>query len=274
MKSFPTLIAAGAAVLLIGAIYYFQGNEKKSSADVSIGADSTKASTIASGHDQVAPQNANANTPANAKEINKGLNEDILQRPDSNPNFTSFKDRVTEVEARRNGRHVDPQQLWDAAQQPNAWKPLSGAPDSLNLSDVDKNDGRKFIELSPLKLESLVAGDTLDIDLGDASKSLKVNIDGARSEDEGKNVTWTGDSIDPNSPYHLTITKGDSLVVGGISTPDGLYEIEIHDGKGWIVSNATLFRKGTDEHITVPDELIKNPPKDAVVLPKDPAKKY
>lgn len=269
MKSFPTLLAAGAAVLLIGSIYYFQSDEKKSHADVSGDINTNKATVTAAAHDNFASQEVGVNTSASAK----NSNEEILQRPDTNPNYGTFRNRVTEVEARRNGKPVDPQQLWEAAQQPNAWKNVSSASDSLNLSDVDKNDGRKFIELSPLKLESLVAGDTLDIDMGDAGKALKIKIDAAHSEDDGKNVTWTGGSTDTGSPYHLTITKGDTLVMGGISTPDGLYQIEVHDGKGWIVSNATLFRKGTDQHITVPPELLKNPPKDAVVLPIDPASK-
>lgn len=270
MKSFPALLAAGAAVLLIGSIYYFQSGEKKPIADASEGIESNNAPVIASAHNNnSALQGTNVDAPADTKTAN----DDILQRPDTNPNYGTFKNRVTEVEARRNGKRVDPQQLWEAAQQPNAWKTVSGAADSLNLSDADKNDGRKFIELSPLKLESLVAGDTLEIDMGDAGKALKVKIDGARSEDDGRNVTWTGDSTDANSPYHLTITKGETLVMGGLSTPEGLYQIEVHDGKGWIVSSATLFRKGTDQHITVPEELLKNPPKDAVILPIDPAKK-
>lgn len=266
MKPFPTLFVAGVAALLIGVFYYFQSSENLPLADVSDSPDSNKVAEMASAsEDPFAMQNAENTNKNNAAE-EKISDEDILQRPDENPNFETFKDRVYEVQARRNGQPIDAAQLWQASQQPNAWKPLDNAPDSLNLSAEEMRDGRKFIEFNPLKLESLARGDTLEIDTGEAGKSFKVEIDGVRSEDDGRNVTWTGDSIDTNYPVHLTITKGDTLIVGGISTPDGHYEVQVHGNKGWIVSSSTIF-KGVDQQIIVPPELLANPPQEVVYLP-------
>lgn len=264
MKPFPALFVAGVAALLIGSIYYFQSSANPPLADVSDSPDSNKVSERTSAsEDPLTTENTNKN---NTSAEDQASIEDILQRPDENPNYATFKDRVYEVQARRNGQQIDPAQLWQASRQPNAWTPLDNAPDALNLTDEERNDGRKFIEFSPLKLESLVAGDTLEIEMGEAGQSFKAKIDAVRSEDNGKNVTWTGDSLDPNYPGHLTITKGDTLIVGGITTPDGHYELQVHGNEGWIVSSATLF-KGVDQQIIVPQDLLDNPPKEVVYLP-------
>jgi hypothetical protein len=266
MKSFPALLVAGVTVIFMGSFYYFQSSDSAMLTDATDNSDSNKLPEVASVDDQLITQTTENTNQDNASAEDKTSIEEILQRPDENPNYPTFKDRVYEVQARRNGQPIDPALLWQAAQQPNAWTPLDNAPDALNLTDEERNDGRKFIEFSPLKLESLVAGDTLEIDMGAAGQSFKAKIDGVRSEDNGKNVTWTGDSLDPNYPGHLTITKGDTLIVGGITTPDGHYELQVHGNEGWIVSSATLF-KGVDQQIIVPQDLLDNPPKEVVYLP-------
>jgi hypothetical protein len=264
MKPLPVLLIVGVAVVLLGSLHYSTLSETPSPADVSDNSDSNKVPQTAS-----LPMDAfaiNTAGKSDKDEENNAAHDDILQRQDENPNFETFKDRVYEVQARRNGQPIDAAQLWQASQQPNAWKPLADTPDSLNLTAEEMRDGRRFIEFNPLKLESLARGDTLEIDMGEAGKSFKVEIDGVRSEDDGRNVTWTGDSLDANYPGHLTITKGDTLIVGGITTPDAHYELQVHGNKGWIVSSATLF-KGVDQQIIVPEELIKNPPQEVVYLP-------
>jgi hypothetical protein len=266
MKSYPALLVAGVTVILMGSLYYFQSSDNTVLTDVTDNSDANKLPKVASGEGQLTSQKTENTNQNNASAEDKASIEDILRRPDENPNYATFKDRVYEVQARRNGQHIDPAQLWLASQQPNAWTPVNNSSDALNLSDEERNDGRKFIEFSPLKLESLVAGDTLEIDMGAAGQSFKAKIDEVRSEDNGKNVTWTGDSLDTNYPGHLTITKGDTLIVGGITTPDGHYELQVHGNEGWIVSSATIF-KGVDQQIIVPQDLLDNPPTEVVYLP-------
>lgn len=265
MKPLHVLLIVGVAVILLGSLHYSQRGNDSSLTDVSDGLDVNKTTTAASTN-QLPIQSAESADKNKNSTDEKVSTEDILQRPDENPNYETFKDRLYEVQARRNGQPFDAAQLWQASQQPNAWKPLDNAPDSLNLTDEEKRDGRKFIEFNPMKLESLANGDTLEIDIGEAGKSFKAQINGVQSEDDGKNVTWTGDSLDANYPGHLTITKGDTLIVGGITTPDAHYELQVHGDKGWIVSSATLF-KGVDQQIIVPPEMLKNPPQEVVYLP-------
>lgn len=269
MKSFPKLLLAGAAVLVVGLLYYFQSGDKKQLANVDDNTGSTTASKVTSTSDeQLAFTDSTGTTAAKTATKSKMSKEEILKSQDENPDYGTFERRYSEITARRNGQQLDVEQLWLASKQPNAWKPIDSIPDSLNLTDEEKNDGREFIEFSPMKLESLVAGDTLEIDMGKANKSFKAKINDAQSEDNGKNVTWTGTSVDENFPGRLTITKGDTLIVGGISTGDGHYEIQVQGNKGWIVSSSTLF-KGVDEHVPVPQDLLDNPTNDVVHLPKD-----
>lgn len=263
MKPLPVLLVTGIVVLLLGSLHFSQRNQTPLPASNLDPINTPQTASLPK--DQVAIQTA-PTTEGNKASTDKAADEDFLQRPDENPNYATFKDRMYEVQARRNGQPFDAAQLWQASQQPNAWKPLESTPDSLNLTDEEMRDGRRFIEFNPLKLESLARGDTLEIDMGETGKSFKVEIDGVSSEDDGRNVTWTGDSLDPNYPGHLTITKGDTLIVGGITTPDAHYELQVHGDKGWIVSSATLF-KGVDQQIIVPEELLKNPPQEVVYLP-------
>ena len=267
MKSFPKLLVAGAAVFVIGSLYYFQNSANKPLATVDDKSGSTTVSKVTSASDEqlAFAQSPGANA-AKAATKSKMSKEEILKSQDENPDYGTFERRYSEITARRNGQQLDVEQLWLASRQPNAWKPVDSIPDSLNLTDEEKNDGREFIEFSPMKLESLVAGDTLEIDMGKANKSFKAKIEDAQSEDNGKNVTWTGTSIDENFRGRLTITKGDSLIIGGISTDDGHYEIQVKGNKGWIVSSSTLF-KGVDQQITVPQDMIDNPPTGVVHLP-------
>lgn len=268
MQSVPKLLIAGAAILLVGSIYYLQSGEKNPLAETVSPSDASQTSNVApttngsvvSSNAVKAKKAAAASTPTSV--------EEILESPDQNPEYPTFGHRLSEIEARRNGQKMDAAQLWAASQQPAAWKPLESAPDALNLTNEERNDGREFITFSPLKLESLVAGDTLDIEMAQTGQTFTAKIDQATSEDDGRNVTWTGRSTDPGFPGSLTITKGDTLIVGGISTPDGHYELQVHGDKGWIVNSATIF-KGVDQQIIVPPELLENPPKEVVHLPAE-----
>lgn len=270
MQSFPKLLAGAAVIVMGSSLYYFQSSEQQlldeapapTSKQQPIEAQSPALNAI------VSATQTNVNIKTKASTAAQLSAEDILEQPDSNSDYETFKDRFSEIRARRNGQEIDAVQLWQASQQPAAWQPLATPPDSLNLSQEEKNDGRSFITFSPLKLESLVAGDTLEIEMGHSNQSFTAKIEAARSEDNGKNVTWTGTSLDADFPGRLTITKGDTLIVGGISTPDGHYELQVHGDKGWIVNSATIF-KGVDQQVTVPQHLLENPPKEVVYLPTE-----
>ncbi|GAA3961177.1 hypothetical protein GCM10022278_19060 [Allohahella marinimesophila] len=190
---------------------------------------------------------------------------DLLQQPDSNPDYPSFQDRVTAVSVRRNNQHFDPRALWLASQEPEAWQPLETPSQSFGLSAEEMQDGREFVRIDPLKIESLVPGDTLEIPIAQLNTTLVAYIEDVRSEDNGRNVTWTGQLAGLDAPNEFTLTRGGDLIMGGISTPDGIFELQAHGSEGWIASGATLF-KGQDQQIVVPPELIESPPSQVVYL--------
>ncbi len=78
----------------------------------------------------------------------------------------------------------------------------------MNLSAEQKLDGREFIQINPLKIESLVQGDTLEITIQQANKTYTARIDQVISEGDGRNVTWRGYLDDVESPNSFTITRG------------------------------------------------------------------
>ncbi|MFT7559824.1 MAG: hypothetical protein ACI93R_001739 [Flavobacteriales bacterium] len=184
----------------------------------------------------------------------------VFDQPDENPNFETFHDRYQSIVARRAGREFDPDALFEAMKKTNAWEGVDDAPSSFDLADKYRNDGREFIRFSPMKLESLATGDKLKIAIVNAGIDFTATINDVRSSNAGESVTWSGVSDSQYSNETFTITQGESLTVGGIFTDDGLYQLEVKNGQGYIVSNATLFRHGQDQAVEVPQHLIDNPP--------------
>lgn len=191
---------------------------------------------------------------------------DVLAKSDDNPNFETFHDRFLDIQARRPGMELDPSELYEAMQQPDTWQASAEDASSYDLSDQEKNDGRVFINLSSMKLETMARGDEMKVKIPNTDIDFTATINDVRSDNAGSSVTWEGTSNDPYSNNRITITKGDTLVVGGIFTDNGLYQLEVKDGKGFIVDNATLFRHGQDQVVVVPKELIDNPPDEYVEL--------
>lgn len=191
---------------------------------------------------------------------------DVFAERDENPNYETFYDRYQDIVARRAGLQFDPDELYEQMQKDSAWEELPDVPRGLNLSDEEINDGRSFISFSSLKMESLAAGDSLQIKIAKDDIEFVAKISEVRSEGEGESVTWFGESSTPGSSDTITITQADGLTVGGIFTDQGLYQLEVKNGQGYIVNNATLFRHGEDRQVYVPPELLDNPPDEYVEL--------
>lgn len=181
----------------------------------------------------------------------------------------TFEERYTEVIARRNGARIEPQALQRAMQETAVWTAVTEAPEHLDLSVEEQLDGREFIDVSALKLESLVKGDTVELPIGQLKRTYEAKVEQIRSDDNGRSVTWSGSLVDVPAPNGFTLTRGRDLIVGGISTPHGHFEVQAQGSDGWIVSSATLFSKGVDQQVIVPEELIESPPNDVVHLPAE-----
>jgi hypothetical protein len=188
--------------------------------------------------------------------------EELFIQKDENPSYATFEERVSTVVARRHGKAIDPALLYEASKKETAWVALSEIPNTLDLTLEQKLDGREFIKIDPLKIESLVHGDTLEITIAQLNSTYTAHITDVVSEDEGRNVTWLGYLEGLESPNTLTITRGKDLIVGGISTPNALYSLQAHGDIGWIVDSATLFVGGDQPILVTPDmmnELLQTP---------------
>ncbi|MBK8972523.1 MAG: hypothetical protein IPM37_14695 [Hahellaceae bacterium] len=194
---------------------------------------------------------------------------ETLALPDRNPAYATFGDRYAEISARREGRVPPPQILLNASQHAAVWQSSEKPSQLHNLSDEDATDGREFIQFNPLKLESLVAGDQFEISLSQTARTYNVIVDEVESYDNGRNVTWRGRLEGVEGFNQVSLTRGEKgLVVGGLTTPDGNFQIEVHGDQGWVANSATLF-KGVDQQVIVPPELIENPPSGVVYLPAE-----
>lgn len=151
--------------------------------------------------------------------------------------------RLSEMSARRNGRAFDPEQVADALKSDVAWSTDSTAPDKLPLTAEEKRDGREFIHMNPLKIEALVPGDEMSLPIAQVKQTgtLRMVVDSVENNGDG-NLTWHGHLKDYDSENQVTFTRGDSLIVGGVTVPDKNFVVQVRDDVGWVANGFTLFR--------------------------------
>jgi hypothetical protein len=176
-------------------------------------------------------------------------------------NYQYVQDRLDLMQMRRPGANYDPAEVAAALARTDAWKPSPTAPTGLPLSQEELTDGRQFIEFDSLKIETLEPGDSVKLTIDDTGQQYNVNIDNVEQQDESR-ITWTG-HIDGHDgqPYHVSFTKGETLTVGGIDTPDGHYVVQAHGNKGWVASSGLLFKEHVDP-IVPPEEELGDQPAD------------
>ncbi|QIB49812.1 hypothetical protein [Pseudomonas sp. OIL-1] len=191
---------------------------------------------------------------------------DLLQEPqlaELNPDYPTMAMRLHEMTARRDGQAFDPTKVRDALAAASAWEPSDDAGAGLDLTEEERNDGREFIEFSRMKLESLVAGDTLELPVSQSGQNYQAEITQAVANNDGT-VTWHGKLVDElgavtdesGSVYDVTFTSGQRMASGGMFTPEGHFVIEAVGEQGWIANASTLFKFDENEpDFIIPDEL-------------------
>lgn len=258
------IIVSGLAITAVGALIYF-GNthDRNSTSPASTSSvSSVSTPTMEKPANPIIQQNITAAAPALKKNSGSLSVEEMLRLPDTNSDYVTFGDRVSEINARRNGQETDVAALYKASQQPSAWQGADTVSDQFPLSDDERMDGREFIKVDQLKIESLVAGDTLEIEIAQNNGKYVARIDRVESQ-FGNNVSWFGHLENvpgtENDKTNVTFTRGETLMTAGITTPDGHFELEARGGEGWISKSANLY-KHEDTIIKVPkDELAKTP---------------
>ncbi|WP_157359910.1 hypothetical protein [Caldimonas brevitalea] len=164
-----------------------------------------------------------------------------------NPEYPTLATRMTEMTARRDGEPVDPEQALAAMQQAAAWTADPSVASQLKLSASEMTDGRSFVRFNPMKLETLMPGDTLAIPVQHTNATYKMQIENVTAHGDGS-ITWSGRLKDFSSENQASITQSKGVTIGGFSTPDGPHVLEVRGDKGWIVPSGTLFKPTGDDH--------------------------
>jgi hypothetical protein len=194
------------------------------------------------------PQGANLTNSAQTTNITSitptGSQE--TTKAEQKTDYRYIKDRIEAMQQRRPNMKFEPAEVAAAIERDTAWKPLKDLPKELPLKPEEFTDGREFISLDSLKIETLMPGDKMRVPIKAIGREYEVIIDNIEKHDYNS-ISWNGhiEGGDGRN-YNATFTRGESLTVGGMDTPDGQYELQAHGNNGWIASANVLFKNHVD----------------------------
>lgn len=232
------------AIALAGmtGIWYFTSQPSQETFADSATEEFSPADTV-SAIDSTSPTKAtNASAPAS---IDENLSAEV-------------QERMSAIQARRPNLNLDAATLQAKMAQSNTWTPTDEVPNHLPLKPEEFTDGRQFISLDDLKIETLMPGDKVDVVTPDTKNTYAVTIDSVEKHDYNS-ISWHGHIIgEDGQSYAVSFTKGESLTVGGFSTPDGHYVLQGHGKDGWIASSGLLYKQDTSVTDAIHPEDVMN----------------
>lgn len=218
-----------------------QDSSGQASPSVSTGFDETRNAISAAGAAAASP----GDKPIAAGSTMVELQEEY-DRISDNPDYPRLQTRLEAMQKRHPDRSFEPEQVVETMAQSEAWVRIESPPEELPLTPEEKFDGREYIRFNPLRVETLMPGDTLEIPVWQLGARYKMRVDHTETHANGS-VTWHGHLENFSEPHRVTITVGDGLSLGGIETPSGHYVLQAHGKSGWIASSETLFKRNEHE---------------------------
>jgi hypothetical protein len=185
-------------------------------------------------------------TPAGKGHLSQAELQAEYERVSDNPDYPQLQTRLDAMHQRHPGRSFEPEQVVATMGQAEAWVRIDTPPDDLPLTPAQKFDGREYIDFNPARVETLMAGDTLEIPIWQLGVRYRMRVDQTETHANGS-VTWHGHLEDFAEPHRVTITVGKGLSVGGMDTPRGHYVLQANGKSGWIASSETLFKRNEDQ---------------------------
>lgn len=173
------------------------------------------------------------------------------RRVGENPNFPTLYDRLQAMQARRPDARFRPEDVLAAIQQPTAWIADHNAADGLNLSPEERRDGRMFLRLNPLKIETLMPGDTLEMPIAQRKASYTMVVDRVEPHGDGS-VTWSGRLKEFEQENQVTITQSQGLTYAGVTLPSDSYVMQVNGEQGWLARGSSLFKAKVPNDIVLP----------------------
>lgn len=158
----------------------------------------------------------------------------------------TIQERLDAINNRRPDLHIDSNTLQAKMAQTTAWSNTDTIPKNLPLKPEEFTDGRHFIAVDDLKIETLMPGDKLNINIPDTNNDHEVVIDTVEKHDYNS-ITWYGhiNGADGQT-YSVSMTRGETLTVAGFDTPDGHFVLQGQGKDGWIASSSLLFKEHTN----------------------------
>ncbi len=173
--------------------------------------------------------------------------------------YARLQDRLDAMRERRPNLQFDPAAVEAAVNRQHTWENAKKLPTHLPLKPEEFTDGRQFIQLDSLKIETLMPGDSVRVSIIDSGeRDYNVIMDSIEKHDYNS-ISWHG-HIDGNDgqTYQVSFTRGEKLTLGGLDTPEGHYVLQAHGNDGWIASSKILFKidpNHTDEVYPTEDKL-------------------
>lgn len=159
--------------------------------------------------------------------------------PTINPELQA---RIDTINNRRPNFSYSAAEIAAAVERKTSWSSAETAPKDLPLTQEELADGREFIQLDSLKMETLIPGDTINVQVAENAKDYEVIIDKVEKHDYNS-ISWYGYiNGEDGQKYSVSFTRGETLTVGGLDTPDGHYVLQAHGKSGWIASSQLLFK--------------------------------
>jgi hypothetical protein len=171
----------------------------------------------------------------------------------------AVQERMSAIQSRRPNLRLDANTLQTKMAQPVAWSSSEEIPKHLPLKPEEFTDGRQFISVDDLKIETLMPGDQVNIQIPDTKNNYEVVIDSVEKHDYNS-ISWHGhiNGADGQT-YAVSFTRGESLTVAGFSTPDGHYVLQGHGKDGWIASSDLLYKQDTSvTDAILPEDVINS----------------
>ncbi|MBQ4857759.1 hypothetical protein [Pseudoalteromonas sp. MMG007] len=183
------------------------------------------------------------------EETNYSALEDRYQTISKNENYPTLSSRISVINARRSNVNYSAEDLLAAIEKTSAWEEIRQPGKNLNKLSADElSDGRQFIDFDPLKVESLMVGDHLDIAIESIGQVFDMKVDSVRIFEDG-NIMWKG-KIANIKNGSVTITQSNVITLAAVILNDDDFTLEAHGSDGWIHNSGELFKTNinhTDE---------------------------
>jgi hypothetical protein len=120
-----------------------------------------------------------------------------------------------------------------------------------DMEEVKKNFPTKegitpviAVEVLKNSVSNLEVGDTISLPYM-GSGEYEATITSKKTHKNGS-VSVSGNLKDSDNKYSVVLTEGKSMSFGTITTPNGSFEIETKDGKGYVYSTDAIDKKWID----------------------------